>query len=169
MNYALKSIGAFFCYNRDLTLRWKKQDSVLYYDKHWEIILNLILQELEKRDLQLDDQDEQMYAIEVLTRLCVNAPPLEQIPVHLCTTNSDADAFNQRCLGKLKSEAHVFIADIAGKFPESDYPTPKTLSLKIGARVMTLTNKRGFLSRMDLDHSSQTSTLRHALEINRIT
>ena len=31
---------------------------------------------------------------------------------------------------------------VRGRFPESDFPTPETLSLKVGARVMTLTNKR---------------------------
>lgn len=83
-----------------------------------------------------------MNAIEALTRLCVKAPALEQTPVYLCTTNFDADAFNQHCLGKLKSETHTFRAAVFGKFKECDYPTQETLALKIGARVMTLTNKR---------------------------
>ena len=116
----------------------RQQNDVLFLS----ILDHLRYGELEKRDLQLDGQDEPVNAIGALTRLCVNAPPLEQTPVYLCTTNYDADAFNQHCLGKLKTEAHVFIAAVVGKFPKSDYPTPETLSLKIGARVMTLSNKR---------------------------
>lgn len=80
--------------------------------------------------------------IEALTRLCVTDIPLEHNPIFLCTTNRDAEALNQFYQGKLKSEAHVFRAVVHGKFPETDFPTPETLSLKNGARVMTLTNKR---------------------------
>jgi hypothetical protein len=116
----------------------RQQDDMLFLT----ILDHLRYGELEKRDLRLDGQDDPVNAIEALTRLCVNAPALEQTPVYLCTTNCDADAFNQHCLGKLKSEAHVFRAAVIGKFPKSDYPTPETLSLKIGARVMTLNNKR---------------------------
>ena len=43
---------------------------------------------------------------------------------------------------RLKGEVHVFRAVIWGRFPEGDQPTPETLALKVGARVMTLTNKR---------------------------
>ena len=116
----------------------RQQNDVLFLS----VLDHLRYGELEKRDLRLDGQDEPVNAIEALTRLCVNAPSLEQTPVYLCTRNADADAFNQHCLGKLKSEAHVFHAEVVGKFQKSNYPTPETLSLKIGARVMTLTNKR---------------------------
>jgi hypothetical protein len=116
----------------------RQQNDVLFLS----ILNHVRYGELEKRDLLLDGQDEPVNAIEALTRLCVNAPALEQTPVYLCTTNRDADAFNQHCLGKLKSETHTFRAAVFGKFKESDYPTPETLALKIGARVMTLTNKR---------------------------
>ena len=116
----------------------RQQNDVLFLS----ILNHVRYGELEKRDLLLDGQDEPVNAIEALTRLCVNAPALEQTPVYLCTTNRNADAFNQHCLGKLKSETHTFRAAVFGKFKESDYPTPETLALKIGARVMTLTNKR---------------------------
>lgn len=116
----------------------RQQNDVLFLS----ILNHLRYGELKKRDLLLDGQDEPVNAIEALTRLCVNVPALEQTPVYLCTTNYDADAFNQQCLGKLKSETHTFRAAVFGKFKECDYPTPETLALKIGARVMTLTNKR---------------------------
>lgn len=116
----------------------RQQNDVLFLS----ILNHLRYGELEKRDLLLDGQDEPVNAIEALTRLCVKAPALEQTPVYLCTTNFDADAFNQHCLGKLKSETHTFRAAVFGKFKECDYPTQETLALKIGARVMTLTNKR---------------------------
>ena len=116
----------------------RQQNDVLFLS----ILNHLRYGELEERDLLLDGQNEPVNAIEALTRLCVNAPALEQTPVYLCTTNRNADAFNQHCLGKLKSETHTFRAAVFGKFKECDYPTPETLALKIGARVMTLTNKR---------------------------
>ena len=116
----------------------RQQNDVLFLS----ILNHLRYGELEERDLLLDGQNEPVNAIEALTRLCVKVPALEQTPVYLCTTNRDADAFNQHCLGKLKSETHTFRAAVFGKFKECDYPTPETLALKIGARVMTLTNKR---------------------------
>ena len=106
------------------------------------ILNHLRYGELEPRDLMLDGQDEPVNVIEALTRLCVNRPQLSQKPVYLCTTNREADTLNQFHQSKLKGEEHVFRAVVRGRFPESDYPTPETLSLKVGARVMTLTNKR---------------------------
>ena len=106
------------------------------------ILNHLRYGELETRDLMLDGQDEPVNVIEALTRLCVNRPQLSQKPVYLCTTNREADTRNQLQQSKLKGEEHVFRAVVQGRFPESDFPTPETLALKVGARVMTLTNKR---------------------------
>ena len=148
-DYLLHELGGLYAFQTKL---WQKADfqcmslQTIHRQQNDVLFLSILdhlrYGELEKRDLQLDGQDEPVNAIEALTRLCVNAPSLEQTPVHLCTRNADADAFNQHCLGKLKGEAHVFIAKVVGKFQKSNYPTPETLSLKIGARVMTLTNKR---------------------------
>jgi len=43
---------------------------------------------------------------------------------------------------RIEGEDHAFNAVVRGKFPERDYPTPALLELKVGARVMTLNNKR---------------------------
>ena len=107
-----------------------------------KILNHLRYGELEIRDIQLEGLKKALNVIEALTRLCFVATPLEQTPVYLCTTNRTADSLNQLHLSKLKGEVHVFRAVVRGKFPEGDYPTLETLALKVGARVMTLTNKR---------------------------
>lgn len=107
-----------------------------------KILNHLRYGELEIRDIQLEGLKKALNVIEALTRLCFMATPLEQMPVYLCTTNRTADTLNQLHLNKLKGEVHVFRAVVRGKFPEGDYPTLETLALKVGARVMTLTNKR---------------------------
>lgn len=106
------------------------------------ILNHLRYGELETCDLRMKGLNRPMNAIEALTRLCVTSTPLEHDPVFLCTTNRDAEALNQFHLGHLKGEPYVFRAVVRGKFPEADQPTPETLALKVGARVMTLTNKR---------------------------
>ena len=106
------------------------------------ILNHLRYGELDICDLRMEGLNRPMNAIEALTRLCVTSTPLDHAPIYLCTTNRDAEALNQFHLGKLKDDAHVFRAVVRGRFPEGDQPTPETLSLKIGARVMTLTNKR---------------------------
>lgn len=107
-----------------------------------KILNHLRYGELEIRDIQPEGLKRPLNVIEALTRLCSVATPLEKTPVYLCTTNRTADALNQLYLSKLKGEVHVFRAVVRGKFPEGDQPTPETLPLKVGARVMTLTNKR---------------------------
>ena len=98
--------------------------------------------ELTERNLELDSLDEPVNAIEALTHLCVGRPVLKKEAIYLCTTNREADTRNQAKLNEIRKEVHVFRAVVQGKFPRTDYPTPEMLSLKIGARVMTLTNKR---------------------------
>ena len=107
-----------------------------------KILNHLRYGELEIRDIQIEGLKKALNVIEALTHLCFMATPLEQMPVYLCTTNRTADTLNQLHLNKLKGEVHVFRAVVHGKFPEGDYPTLETLALKVGARVMTLTNKR---------------------------
>ena len=98
--------------------------------------------ELEKRDLLPDGLDEPLNVLEVLTMLCVNRSPLEVEPVYLCTTNREAQTMNILQKSRLEGREFLFHAVVRGKFPERDYPTPAVLELKIGARVMTLNNKR---------------------------
>ena len=107
-----------------------------------EILNHLRYGELEIRDIQLEGLKKSLNVIEALTRLCVEATPLDHPPIFLCTTNRTADSLNQMHQSRLKGEVHVFRAVIWGRFPEGDQPTPETLALKVGARVMTLTNKR---------------------------
>ena len=107
-----------------------------------KILNHLRYGELEIRDIQLEGLNRPLNVIEALTRLCVEAAQLEQPLIYLCTTNRNAEALNQFFQGKLEGEVHVFRAMIRGRFPEGDQPTPEMLALKIGARVMTLTNKR---------------------------
>ena len=107
-----------------------------------KILNHLRYGELEIRDIQLEGLKKELNVIEALTRLCVEATPLDHPPIFLCTTNRTADSLNQLYQSKLKGEVHLFRAVVRGKFPERDYPTLETLALKIGARVMTLTNKR---------------------------
>ena len=107
-----------------------------------KILNHLRYGELEIRDIQLEGLKRALNAIEALTRLCVEVAPLEHPPIYLCTTNRTADSLNQLFQSKLKGETCVFRAVIRGKFPEGDHPTSEMLALKVGARVMTLTNKR---------------------------
>ena len=107
-----------------------------------KILNHLRFGELEIRDIHLEGLKKSLNVIEALTRLCVEATPLDHHPLFLCTTNRTADSLNQLYQNKLKGEVHLFRAVVRGKFPEGDYPTLETLALKVGARVMTLTNKR---------------------------
>ena len=106
------------------------------------ILNHLRYGELEARDLLLDGQENPANAIEALNRLCVDRPKLTIKPIYLCTTKREADTLNQFHQSELKGEEHTFHAVVVGKFQEKDFPTLETLSLKVGARVMTLTNKR---------------------------
>ena len=60
--------------------------------------------------------------------------------ITLTTHNYQADEINYNKLNAIKSKTLVFEAKIHGTFPESNYPTKKTLELKVGARVMFVKN-----------------------------
>lgn len=116
----------------------RQQNDKLFVD----ILNHLRHGELETRDLLPDGLDEPLNVIETLTRLCVNRPPLELEPIYLCTTNREAQTMNVLQKSRLEGREYMFHAVVRGKFPERDYPTPAILTLKLGARVMTLNNKR---------------------------
>lgn len=61
----------------------------------------------------------------------------------ICLTshNAQADSINQKNLNALPSKIKTFEAFIEGDFRESNYPNPKTLQLKEGARVMFIRNR----------------------------
>lgn len=62
-------------------------------------------------------------------------------PIIILTThNQKAQEINHRELQKLQSESFFYHADIEGDFPESMYPLPAEIELKIGARVMFIKN-----------------------------
>ncbi|SNS18940.1 PIF1-like helicase [Humidesulfovibrio mexicanus] len=61
--------------------------------------------------------------------------------VFLCATNRAADDTNAMNLAKLPTHEGVFLAEIAGRIREGDYPAPEELRLKPGARVVCLVNE----------------------------
>ena len=147
--YLDRELGGYYAFQTQLwqeakfqclclqTIHRQKRDALFM-----AILNHLRYGELEIRDIPLEGLKKPVNVIEALTRLCVEAAPLEHPPIYLCTTNSTAYALNQMHQSRLKGEVHVFRAVIWGRFPEGDQPTPETLALKVGARVMTLTNKR---------------------------
>ncbi len=60
--------------------------------------------------------------------------------ITLTTHNYKADKINAEELTKLKGKIYKFEASITGDFPEKNYPTDKSLELKIGAKVMFIKN-----------------------------
>ncbi len=67
-------------------------------------------------------------------------PPSGDNVVTLCSHNKSADLINQNELSKLPGNPRVYEAVLDGLFPESSYPTFKSLSLKAGAQVMFIRN-----------------------------
>jgi hypothetical protein len=60
--------------------------------------------------------------------------------ITLCTHNKGADAINQDKLRALSGKPRYYHAELNGEFPESIYPAPAALEVKIGAQVMFLRN-----------------------------
>lgn len=60
--------------------------------------------------------------------------------ITLSTHNSKVDAINQRELDALKADTYTYQARVKDTFPESMYPIDKTLTLKVGAKVMFVKN-----------------------------
>ena len=60
--------------------------------------------------------------------------------ITLSTHNSKVDAINQRELEALKGDIYTYQARVKDTFPESMYPIDKTLTLKVGAKVMFVKN-----------------------------
>lgn len=59
--------------------------------------------------------------------------------IHLVTTNSMADSINARRLSGIEGKVYSFRSRMTGKF-QRNFPTNDELFLKIGARVMLLSN-----------------------------
>ena len=60
--------------------------------------------------------------------------------ITLSTHNSKVDAINQRELEALQGDIYTYQARVKDTFPESMYPIDKTLTLKVGAKVMFVKN-----------------------------
>jgi hypothetical protein len=60
--------------------------------------------------------------------------------VMLTTHNNKAEEINRRALDELKGDRAIYEAELSGEFPESMYPLPLSLELKIGARIMFIKN-----------------------------
>lgn len=78
------------------------------------------------------------YAVDLFNENCKTEPNPNFIT--LASTNAIADSINSNNLYKLKGREYEFESDISGELELADYPTDKTLNLKVGARVMTLVN-----------------------------
>ena len=77
-------------------------------------------------------------ALADLRKLCALNPSNDAI--YVCSTNSEATAFNTNSLAKLNTKERYFEADIIGKVSDNDKAVDDSVCLKIGARVMTLVN-----------------------------
>ena len=60
--------------------------------------------------------------------------------IRLTTHNHSADAINDARLASLKTPLFDFDADVSGNFPEASFPAARTLSLRVGAKVMFIKN-----------------------------
>jgi len=60
--------------------------------------------------------------------------------ITLTTHNNMADDLNRAALQRLPGTSHFFSADLDGVFPESMYPLPEQLELRVGAQVMFTRN-----------------------------
>ncbi len=60
--------------------------------------------------------------------------------ITLCSHNYLADEINRRELMAIKAETIIYHPEIAGDYPEKNYPLDKPLELKLGAKVMFIKN-----------------------------
>jgi len=67
-------------------------------------------------------------------------PNLSDNYITLTTHNQKADALNRSSLAELKAKSYRYHAAVDKEFPESAYPSEKSLELKVGAQVMFIKN-----------------------------
>ena len=74
----------------------------------------------------------------------VQPSPRSPLPTHppitLTTHNRQADAINRRQMEALRGEERVFEASLTGNYPEKSLPCDRSLTLKVGERVMFVKN-----------------------------
>ena len=81
-------------------------------------------------------------AANVLNNHCVGEKSFSSPPICLCTTNREAKSVNDAARKSAKGASRTFVAQITGRFPESEFPAEAKLDLAVGARVMVLCNQR---------------------------
>ena len=81
-------------------------------------------------------------AAKVLNNHCVGEKTFSSPPVCLCTTNREAKSVNDAARKSVKGRSRTFVAQVSGKFPESEFPAEPSLDLAVGTRVMVLCNQR---------------------------
>jgi len=70
---------------------------------------------------------------------CTTAPYMEDA-IYVCSKNDEANDVNLRKLKEINSPALRYTAEITGTVNESDKPTSDVITLKKGARIMTIIN-----------------------------
>lgn len=66
----------------------------------------------------------------------------EGLSITLSTRRDVVDHINEEHLNALPDEPHVYNGIISGEFPETSLPTPKELTLKLGAQVLFIRNDK---------------------------
>ncbi len=67
-------------------------------------------------------------------------PPVDDMVIHLTTTNSMAEAYNAAMLSELRTASATFTATSEGSFPDKVQPALSELQLKVNAQVMLTHN-----------------------------
>lgn len=67
--------------------------------------------------------------------------------ITLTTHNRKADTINQKALDSIDGKTRKYTADISKKFPDSIFPIPKIMELKVGAQVMFIKNDTSYEKR----------------------
>src|SRR5690606_33797460 len=80
--------------------------------------------------------------VQVLNRYYKSLDQIRDLPptITLTTHNYKADELNLRELRSLDSPSVWYEAEIEREFPENLYPIPKSIELKVGARIMFIKN-----------------------------
>ncbi|MDD4210704.1 MAG: HRDC domain-containing protein [Bacteroidales bacterium] len=70
--------------------------------------------------------------------------PKKNSYIVLTTHNAKADRINAEEMSKINSQTHRFEAIVRGDFPERNYPNEAVLELKVGAKVMFISNDKSY-------------------------
>lgn len=147
----LESIGGIRAFEIDL---WKKADlhPIMLKDVYrqgndllfLDILRNLRHGEPHLSNILIPGTNKPVDSVVALNKLCYQGAKRRNAAneIAICTTRREADSINSDYFSSLESDVEIFRAQISGKFPEKEQPTLVNLELQLGARVMTLANKR---------------------------